>query len=64
MKTLKLIFTLLAYMLSLSLLAQSEMAEYAAKADKIKVRLDMPLEGRMYKNGTGYALNAKLLPEF
>jgi hypothetical protein len=63
MKTLKLIFTLLAYMLSLSLLAQSEMAEYAAKADKIKVRLDMPLEGRMYKNGTGYALNAKLLPE-
>ncbi len=45
--------------------AQSELPEYAESVDKLvkKVKLDMPLEGRKYKNGTGYSLNPKLLKE-
>jgi len=40
---------------------QSELPKFAGSVDKIKVKLDMPLEGRAYKNGTGYALNPKML---
>lgn len=41
--------------------SQSELPKFAASVDKIKVKLDMPLEGRAYKNGTGYTLNPKML---
>ena len=41
--------------------AQSELPKFASSVDKIKVKLDMPLEGRAYKNGTGYTLNPKML---
>lgn len=41
--------------------SQSELPKFASKVDKIKVKLDMPLEGRAYKNGTGYTLNPKML---
>lgn len=40
---------------------QSELPKFASNPDKIKVKLDMPLEGRAYKNGTGYTLNPKML---
>ena len=43
--------------------AQSELPKFAANVEKIKVKLYMPLEERMYKNGTGYALNPKMLKE-
>lgn len=43
--------------------AQSELPKVASSVDKIKVKLDMPLEGRAYKNGTGYTLNPKMLKE-
>ncbi len=43
--------------------AQSELPKFAPNPDKVKVDLDMPLEGRKYKNGTGFSLNAKLLGE-
>ncbi|NQZ79037.1 MAG: hypothetical protein HRT61_23410, partial [Ekhidna sp.] len=41
--------------------AQSDVADFASDVEKIKVKLDMPLEGRAYKNGTGYTLNPKML---
>jgi len=44
-------------------LAQSELPKFAPNPDKVKVVLDMPLEGRKYKNGTGFSLNPKLLAE-
>ena len=40
---------------------QSELPKFAPSPDKVKVKLDMPLEGRLYKNGTGYSLNPKML---
>jgi len=43
--------------------AQSELPKFAPNPDKVKVVLDMPLEGRKYKNGTGHSLNPKLLSE-
>ena len=43
--------------------AQSELPKFAPNPDKVKVVLDMPLEGRRYKNGTGYSLNPRLLTE-
>ncbi len=43
--------------------AQSELPKFAPSPDKVKVKLDMPLEGRAYKNGSGYALNPKMLDE-
>ena len=45
--------------------SQSELPKYASSKDAVlkKVKLDMPLEGRKYKNGTGYSLNLKLLKE-
>jgi hypothetical protein len=43
--------------------AQSGLPKFAPSPDKIKVKLDMPLEGRAYKNGTGYTLNPKMLKE-
>jgi len=45
--------------------SQSELPKYASSKDAVlkKVKLDMPLEGRKYKNGTGYSLNPKLLKE-
>lgn len=49
--------------LSMTTHAQSELPKFASDVDKIKVKLDMPLEGRAYKNGTGYALNPKMLSE-
>lgn len=55
-------FTLITLFSSTSF-AQSELPKFAADVDKIKVKLDMPLEGRAYKNGTGYTLNPKMLPE-
>jgi hypothetical protein len=63
MKNLFLILIAVSFTYALS--AQSELPEYAASADKLvkKVKLDMPLEGRKYKNGTGFSLNPKLLPE-
>ena len=44
---------------------QSELPKYASSKDAVlkKVKLDMPLEGRKYKNGTGYSLNPRLLKE-
>ncbi len=42
---------------------QSELSKFAPNPDKVKVKLDMPLEGRAYKNGTGYSLNPKMLDE-
>jgi len=53
-------FLLAGYLLSF---AQSELPKFAPSPDKVKVVLDMPLEGRKYKNGTGFSLNPKLLPE-
>jgi len=45
--------------------SQSELPKYASSKDAVlkKVKLDMPLEGRKYKNGTGYSLNPRLLSE-
>ena len=45
--------------------SQSELPGFAASPDAVlkKVKLDMPLEGRKYKNGSGYSLNPKLLKE-
>lgn len=42
---------------------QSELPKFAPGPDKVKVVLDMPLEGRRYKNGTGYSLNPRMLAE-
>ena len=44
-----------------NVLAQSELPSFAEDASKIKVKLDMPLEGRKYKNGTGYSANVKTI---
>ncbi|MCF8372447.1 MAG: hypothetical protein K9H64_12535 [Bacteroidales bacterium] len=61
MKKIALISFALIYVLAIS--AQSKLPKFAPSEDKVKVLLDMPLEGRKYKNGTGYSLNPKLLPE-
>jgi hypothetical protein len=63
MKTI--ITTIIALFVSQTIMAQSELPDYAASEAKVlkKVKLDMPLEGRKYKNGTGYSLNPKLLKE-
>lgn len=63
MKNLSIKTFALAMGLSLVSYAQSELPKFASDVDKIKVKLDMPLEGRAYKNGTGYALNPKMLDE-
>ena len=68
MKKINLIFSsvfICAIMLSntTQINAQSELLKVASNVDKIKVKLDMPLEGRAYKNGTGYTLNPKMLKE-
>ena len=61
MKKISLISVLLAcYLLSI---AQSELPKFAPNPNKVKVVLDMPLEGRRYKNGTGYSLNPRMLSE-
>jgi hypothetical protein len=61
MKKLSITTFALAIGLSMTLHAQSELPKFASNVDKIKVKLDMPLEGRAYKNGTGYTLNPKML---
>ncbi len=63
MKNTKITLTVLAIGLSILAKAQSELPKFASDVDKIKVKLDMPLEGRAYKNGTGYTLNPKMLEE-
>ncbi len=57
--------TLAGLMLGTCLLApaQSELPKFAPSPDKVKVVLDMPLEGRKYKNGTGFSLNPRMLAE-
>lgn len=59
------LFLILAFStaFTIDVFAQSELPKFAANVDKIKVKLDMPLEGRAYKNGTGYTLNPKMLKE-
>jgi len=59
------IYLFVALLISLSCFSQSELPDFAPSSDKVlkKVKLDMPLEGRKYKNGTGFSLNAKLLDE-
>ena len=53
------IFLLLGLLVNLH--GQSELPKFASDPSKVKVKLDMPLEGRAYKNGTGYSLNPKVL---
>jgi len=54
MKKILLTLTVLAFSMTYRVYSQSELPKFASNIDKIKVRLDMPLEGRLYKNGTGY----------
>jgi len=61
MKKLSLLF--IAISGSLMSFGQSELPKFAPSPDKVKVVLDMPLEGRKYKNGTGFSLNPKMLAE-
>ena len=59
----KLVFLFIFFAPYVLTLAQSELPKFAPSPDKVKVVLDMPLEGRKYKNGTGFSLNPKLLSE-
>jgi hypothetical protein len=56
---------LLTLFLSIQAFSQSELPKYAPSVDAVlkNVKLDMPLEGRKYKNGTGFSLNTSLLKE-
>jgi len=56
---------LYALIISINCFSQSELPDFVSSKDKVfkKVKLDMPLEGRKYKNGTGFSLNPKLLKE-
>lgn len=65
MKTILRIFAIIALMICRPAFSQSELPEYAPSSDAVlkSVKLDMPLEGRKYKNGTGYSLNVSLLKE-
>jgi len=59
------ILVLLAVATSIQVFSQSELPKYASSVDLVlkDVKLDMPLEGRKYKNGTGFSLNVSLLKE-
>jgi hypothetical protein len=61
----KAILIICAVIFSTTCFCQSELPDFAPSKEKVikKVKLDMPLEGRKYKNGTGYSLNPKLLAE-
>ncbi|MFH0843470.1 MAG: hypothetical protein V1903_12745 [Bacteroidota bacterium] len=65
MKTTKGILILIGMALYIQGYCQSELPKYASSATAVMkdVKLDMPLEGRKYKNGTGYSLNTSLLKE-
>lgn len=58
---LKIVFSLVFGTFYINSFAQSELPKFASDVEKIKVKLDMPLEGRLYKNGTGYSLNPKMI---
>ena len=61
----KKLLLLSALMISINCFSQSELPDFVSSKEKglKKVKLDMPSEGRKYKNGTGYSLNPKLLKE-
>ena len=56
-------FLILLLFIAFQSFSQSELPDFATSVKKVskKVKLDMPLEGRKYRNGTGYSLNPKLL---
>ena len=59
----KIVSLLVISIIPFMIFSQSELPEFVSSPEKVikKVKLDMPLEGRKYKNGTGYSLNPKLL---
>jgi len=65
MKTKEKFIILVAFAMSTQVFSQSELPKYAPSVDAVlkNVKLDMPLEGRKYKNGTGFSLNTSLLKE-
>jgi hypothetical protein len=65
MKIKEKVLVLFLIALSVKAFSQSELPKYASSVDAVlkNVKLDMPLEGRKYKNGTGFSLNTSLLKE-